>query len=88
MPEATMNEDHGLVHREDKIGFARKFSVVDPIAKSCSVKRTAKASFGFRILSTNAGHHPGSSFLVYNISHSYDLAFNLMCAKRPHETQE
>ena len=62
MPEAAMNENHGLVLRKDKIGCAGQALVGDHIAKPHSMKRFAERDLRLRVRAPHALHERGSAF--------------------------
>ena len=69
MPKTTMNEDNSLVHRKHKVRFARQRSVVNAVSKPIRVESMPQRQLRLRILATDAGHHAGTSLLVYDICH-------------------
>ncbi len=64
-----MNEDNSLVHRKDKIRFARQHRIMKTISESIRVEGTPQCKLRLRIFATDAGHHAGTSLLVYDIGH-------------------
>lgn len=57
VPETAVNEDHGPVFREHKIGRARQISYVKPVPKSLGEQNGAKHPFRPSIFPANARHH-------------------------------
>jgi hypothetical protein len=58
MPEASMNEDGGIVLSEAEIRTARKSGNMKAKAETMAVKATPKQHFRPRILALDPGHHP------------------------------
>jgi hypothetical protein len=56
MPEATMDEDHGLVFREYDVGPAWQICTVEAKAISQPVKQAAHCQLGARIRPLHFGH--------------------------------
>ncbi|BAK74858.1 hypothetical protein NH8B_0009 [Pseudogulbenkiania sp. NH8B] len=69
MPEAAMDEDHGLVFRENQIGLAGEVFDMQPVAESCCMKGFAENKLGLGVLAPDAGHHPAPGCLVYYVRH-------------------
>jgi hypothetical protein len=57
VPEATVNEYHGPVFREDQIGRAWQISYVKPVPESPGEQKGAKHSFRPSIFVANARHY-------------------------------
>ena len=68
MPEAAMNEDHGLPFRKDHVGPSGECGVKTK-TKSGFVEPFSEDDLGFCVLSSYARHHPASDFGRNNVSH-------------------
>lgn len=55
-----MNEDDGFVFRQDDVGAAGEFAVVQPEAVAHAVEEGADDNFGFGVFAGNAAHVPAS----------------------------
>jgi hypothetical protein len=71
VPEAAMNENDGLVFRENNVRLAGQLLVMEPVTKACFMKRPTDDHFGLCVLAAYAGHHPASG---RGIDHIHDQA--------------
>ena len=63
-----MNKDGGLVLRKNKVWFAGKLGVkAEP--QSRTMQETAYKDLWFRVLATNARHHPASRSSINDVRH-------------------
>lgn len=76
VPEAPVNEDHGIPSREDNIRFAGKEDMYAE-TKSRGVEPFPQYQFRFGILPANAGHHPAAHFTADDVSHSQHVTWML-----------
>jgi hypothetical protein len=68
MPKATMNENDRVPFGKNEVGSARQ-SGVNAEAETQGVKALPQRELGSGVLSANAGHHPATDLLAYNINH-------------------
>lgn len=69
VPEAPVHEDDGLVFRQHKIRFAGYAIGMEPIAKAQRMQGPPEGQLRLRILSADAGHHPGTGLAVDDVGH-------------------
>lgn len=58
MPEASMNENDGIVFSEAEVGTARKPGNMKAKAETMAVKAAPEQQFRSGILALYPGHHP------------------------------
>lgn len=73
MPEATVNEDDGIVSGQYEIGFAGKRFVVEFVAKAMSMEIFTHEHFGLCVFAFNAAHVEGALFFGMNVGHGYKV---------------
>ena len=69
VPEAPVHEDYGLVFRQHKIRLAGYALGMEPIAKAQRMQGPPEGQLRLRILSADAGHHPGTGLAVDDVCH-------------------
>src|SRR5688572_13528097 len=69
MPETAPNLHNSSVLRKDEVGRSGKCSVMQTKSQSRAMEVFPDDQLGVCIFATDAGHHPASSFSVYNVSH-------------------
>lgn len=69
VPEAPVHEDDGLVFRQHKIRLAGYALGMEPIAKAQRMQGPPEGQLRLRVLSADAGHHPGTGLAVDDVGH-------------------
>lgn len=69
VPEAAMHENDRPKFGKEEVRPTREVQRMQPKPKTACMQLTPQHRFGLGVLSSNSGHHPGSGFLVDNISH-------------------
>lgn len=67
MPETAMDEDHGVVSRENQVRTSGQTPVVKPKPETPLVQTTAHQHFGLGILASNTCHHATACRSIHNI---------------------
>lgn len=70
MPEATVDEDNGLVLGENQVRFSRKPLNVQAIPKTQREKSLAQSHLWHRVLAADLGHDPAADFFGDGIGHT------------------
>jgi hypothetical protein len=73
MPETALNQDHSSSTGQDNVRRSRQLPVVQAKPQTASMKRTPEGYFRLGIFPPDAGHHPGASCWINDISQSYPL---------------
>lgn len=61
VPEATIDEDHGPMLRQNDIRAAREIAPMQPEPEASSMQATAHYKFWLRVPRADSGHHLGSA---------------------------
>lgn len=69
MPEATVNEDNGLVLRQHNVGLARQSFSVKAKSKAQPVKKRANSLFRRGVLAANPAHVPRTALFAQSVAH-------------------
>ena len=72
VPEATVDEDYGLVSWQDEVGLAGQrfvFRAVDGETVAEAVEHRAQGEFRFRVASADAGHELGAFLRGEDVGH-------------------
>ena len=80
MPEAAMNKNHGFVFRQDDVGAARQFAVVQAEAITHSVEHRTHYHLRLGVFAGDAAHVPASPGLretVFGFAWRPGFQFNL-----------
>ncbi len=69
MPEAAMNEYHGVVFWHDNVWLSREVSSMQRKAESASVQKGPNDQLGLGVSCFNAAHEPPTSFFRKPVRH-------------------
>ena len=72
MPEATVDEDHGLQPGEDDVGGPGEIAALQPKAETEAMEQTPHPPLGRRIGAANARHHSTARLPIDSIDHGRD----------------
>lgn len=73
MPEAAMNEDHGIPSCQDDVGTTGKRSHVGPVTETPSVESLPDRNLDLGILASDTRHHPAARRLIDDVGHGSGL---------------
>ncbi len=69
MPEAAVDEDHGMQPGKDDVGSSGKIASLQPKPKAEAMQQTPHPPLGRRVGTANARHHPTARLLIDSIDH-------------------
>ena len=69
VPEASVNEDHGLMAFENDVGLSRQGTIMKSEAEPGPVEKRAKRDFGPGIPPRYSRHVPAAPFWTEGIGH-------------------
>jgi len=62
-----MDKNYGPVFPQHEIGLSRQTGQMESVPEPARMQSLANKQLGFCIFSPDAGHHPASGFLAYEI---------------------
>jgi len=68
VPEASVDEDHCIIFRQDKIGFAAQFLCVKPVPEPACMQRLADGHFRACVSPSDRRHVAAAGCCVVNVS--------------------
>jgi len=72
MPEAAVDEDHGLIFGQDEVGFAGQHAVFRAVHREAvaeAVEQRAQGQLGLGVAAADAGHDLGAFFRTEDVGH-------------------
>jgi hypothetical protein len=90
MPEAAMNENHGLVLGQHHVRPARQLSSVQAKAVAQPVHQRSNNDFRLGVLAPDTTHVPASALFAQPVSHTNVFPDTTLCAQDelPHSSQK
>ena len=70
MPEAAVDEHHGMVPRKDQVGSARKAAIGGPVPQTTGVEGPAQDDLGLAVGPRDGGHDPRSNGSGDGVGHA------------------